>query len=241
MQFTRPFLLTIILLSTSILWAAPQKCPSETTSVPATITGTLEYHPGVYAWYGIRPTQPLCGQKVLQLDLSDNAAFRETHRFVNCEVTATGSLFVPVAESGSTSLGITDAHIQPGKTCKPGQPLPDYSAIPIPPTLHQYKVTATYNPRTFDFSAQAHNGSSGQSLSPWQTYVSDLGNDSRDLQRMYCANGFEASAPKNALGQPDLQANVDPDDSQAIEVAIPTDATVQLSFLCTRSVPAEKQ
>lgn len=241
MQFTRPFLLPIIFLSTSTLWAAPQKCPTETTDVPASITGTLEYHPGVYAWYGIRPAQLVCGQKIIQIGLSDSAAFREAHRFVGCEVTATGNLFVPDTGYWSTPLGITDAHIQPGNTCQQDDPLPDYSAVPIPSTVQHYKVVATYNPKTFAFSAQAHDAASGKPLSPWQTYASDTGNGARDLQRMFCAEGFQASAPKDALGQPDLQANIDADDPQAIEVAIPSDATVQVAFVCTRSKPGKQQ
>jgi hypothetical protein len=150
-------------------------------------------------------------------------------------------LFVPDTGYGSTPLGITDARIQPSPACKPGDPLPDYSAIPIPSTLHRYKVVATYNPKTFDFSAQAFDASSGKSLSPWQTYATDTGNGARDLQRMFCADGFQASDPKDATGQSSLQANTDPDSPEAIEVAIPSDATVQLSFVCTRSASPEKQ
>ncbi|MGC2163789.1 MAG: hypothetical protein WA634_17925 [Silvibacterium sp.] len=230
-----------LILASSFAWAAPQKCPTETTTAPASVTGTLEYHPGVYAWYGIRPAQPVCEQKIIQVGLSDRAAFREAHRFVGCEVTATGNLFVPDTGYWSVPLGITDAHIQPSKACKQGDPLPDYSAVPIPSSVQRYKVVATYNPKTFDFSAQVHDASSGKSLSPWQTYATDTGNGARDLQRMFCAEGFQTSAPKDALGQPDLQANIDPDDPQAIEVAIPTDATVQVSFICTRSRPSKQQ
>ena len=236
MQWTRPLPLIILLLACGTRAASPQKCPTGDAPVsnPASITGTLEYHPGVYAWYGVHPAQSICGQTVVQVELDDKAAFREAHRFIECEVTVTGNLFVPDTGYWSTSLGVTDAHIQPGSSCKPGQPLPDYSAIPIPSSVRSYKVAATYNPKTYDFSAQVHDAS-GKSLSPWQQYVSDLGNGARDLQRMFCAEGFHASAPKDALGQPDLQANVDPDFPGAIEVAIPIDSTVQVSFTCTRS------
>lgn len=225
----------------SVAWAAPQQCPTEDTAadaIPASITGTLEYHPGVYAWYGVTPAQPLCEQKVIQVGLSDKAEFREAHKFVGCEVTVTGNLFVPDTGYWFVPLGITDAHIQPDTTCKQGEPLPDYSSPPLPSTLHRYKVVATYNPTTFDFSAQV-NDASGQPLSPWQRYVSDAGNGGRDLQRMYCADGFRASDPRDALNQPDLQANLDPDSPQAIEVAIPSDAIVHVSFVCTRSTEKE--
>jgi hypothetical protein len=242
MRITWPFPLAIILLAGTTLWAQPQKCPTdEGNDVPASITGTLEYHPGVYAWYGIRPAQPACGQKVIQVGFDDSAAFRDAHRFVACEVTATGNLFVPITGFWSTSPGITDARVQPDTSCKPGEPLPDYSAIPIPSTLRRYKVVASYDPKTLDFSAQAYDASSGKSLSPWQTYASDTGNGARDLQRMYCAEGFLASDPKDASGQSDLQAAVDSDFPQAIAVAIPDDSTqVQLSFICTRSTSAKK-
>ncbi|MGC1359865.1 MAG: hypothetical protein WA826_01705 [Silvibacterium sp.] len=231
----------MIFLASATVWAAPQKCPTETDTpnTPAFIIGTLEYHPGVYAWYGVHPSDPVCGQKVIQVGLSDSAAFREAHRFVGCEVTATGNLFVPDTGYWSTSLGLTDAHIQPGSACQKGDPLPDYSAIPVPPSVYRYKVAATYNPKTEDFSAQVHDAASEKLLSPWQQYVSDVGNGARDLQRMYCAEGFVASAPKDALGQPDLQANIDPDSPDAIEVALPNDSTVQISFVCTRSSPAK--
>jgi hypothetical protein len=242
MQFTRPFPLAIVLLAAAALWAQPQKCPTDTTDVPITITGTLEYHPGVYAWYGVRPAQPICGQKVLQVGFDDSAAFRDAHRFLGCEVAATGNLFVPVTGYWSTSPGITDAHVQPDKSCKQSEPLPDYSAVPIPSAIRRYKVAATYDPKTLDFSAQARDASSGKSLSPWQTYASDAGNGARDLQRMYCAEGFQASDPRDASGQPSLQASVDPDFPQAIAVAIPDDSTqVQISFVCTRSASTKKQ
>lgn len=242
MPFTRSLSLALLLLAAATLHAQPQKCPTETTDVPITITGTLEYHPSVYAWYGVRLTQPICEQKVIQLELGDSAAFRSAHRFVGCEVTTTGNLFVPATGSWSTTLGISDALLQPNQSCKPGDPLPDYSAIPIPSAVRRYKVVATYNPKTFDFSAQAYDASSGKSLSPWQTYASDDGNGARDLQRMYCAEGFLASDPKDAHAQPDLQSNVDPDFPGAIEVAIPDDTTpVQLSFTCTRSASTNKQ
>jgi hypothetical protein len=235
MRLTRPLPLAIIFLATASLWGSPQSCPTESTDVPASITGALEYHPGVYAWYGVRAAQPVCGQKVIQVGLSESAAFREAHRFVGCEVTATGNLFVPGTGYWSTSLGITDAHIQPGSTCQQGKPLPDYSAIPIPSSVRSYKIVTTYDPKTFDFSAQVHDASTGKSLSPWQQYVSDVGNGARDLQRMYCAEGFLASDPRDALAKPDLQANIDPDSPQAIEVALPNDSIVQVSFVCTRS------
>jgi hypothetical protein len=240
MRFTRFLPPLLLLLAATTLRAQTQTCPTDNgPDVPASITGTLEYHSGVYAWYGLRPAQPVCGQNVVQVGLSDGAEFREAHRFVGCEVTATGNLFVPDGGSWSTLLGITEAHIQPGPACKPGEPLPDYAAIPIPSTLHRYKVTATYNPKTETFSAQAFDASSGKSLSPWQRYASDTGNGGRDLQRMFCADGFSASNPKDAVNQPDLQANVDPDSSQAIEIAIPDDTTpVQVSFTCTRSASA---
>ncbi len=242
MPLPRLFPLTLILLATT-LRAQPQKCPDEATSItiPATINGTLEYHPGVYAWYGLRPSQPACGQKVIQLGFDDHAAFLAAHRFIGCEVTATGNLFVPNTGYWSTPLGITDARIQPDKSCKPGDSLPDYSAIPIPFTLRKYKIVATYDPKTFDFSAQAFDPS-GKPLSPWEAYANDIGNGARDLQRMFCANGFSASDPKDASGQPSLQANVDPDDPSAVEVAIPDDTTpVHVSFTCTRSAAAGKE
>ncbi|MFZ0664020.1 MAG: hypothetical protein WAM66_15130 [Acidobacteriaceae bacterium] len=229
----------LIALSSATLWAAAQQCPTENTDVPASVTGALEYHSGVYAWYGLRPTHPVCGQKVIQLGLNDKGEFRAAHQFVGCEVTVTGNLFVPDTGYWSAPLGITDAHIRAAKTCKPGKPLPDYSTIPIPSALHRYKVAATYTPKTFTFSAQVHDASSGQSLSPWQRYASDTGNGGRDLQRMFCADGFLASDPKNALNQPDLQANVDPGLPQAIEVAIPSELIVQVSFVCTRSASAK--
>ena len=231
----------LIALAIATLRAVPQQCPTENTDVPASVTGALEYHPGVYAWYGLRPPHPVCGQKVIQVGLVDSAAFRAAHQFAGCKVTVTGNLFVPDTGYWSVPLGMTDAHIQADKTCKRGKPLSDYSSAPIPSTLHRYKVVATYNPKTFDFSAQVHDASSGQSLSPWQRYVSDAGNGGRDLQRMFCADGFLASDSRDALNQPDLQANVDPGLPQAIEVALPNESIVQVSFVCTRSASAKKQ
>jgi hypothetical protein len=242
MQLARRFPSILILLAGTTLRAAPQKCPTETADVPASITGTLEYHPGVYAWYGLRPAEPVCGQKVIQVGFDDPADFRAAHRFLGCQVIAGGNLFVPATGYWSVQLGITDAHVQPDKACKQGDPLPDYSAVPIPSTLRRYKVVAIYNPKTLDFSAQAYDASSGKPLLPWQTYASDTGNGARDLQRMFCAEGFAASDPKDASGQPNLQANVDADFPQAIEVAIPDETTiVQISFVCARTSPGTKQ
>lgn len=239
MPSTRPLSLAIILLAGTILRAQPQQCPTETKDVPTSIAGTLEYHPGVYAWYGVLPAQPVCGQKVIQAGFDSSAEFREAHQFIGCEVTVTGNLSLPTTGYWSAPLGITDAHVQPGKTCKQGQPLPDYSAVPIPAAVRRYKVVASYDPKTEIFSAQAFDAA-GKPLSPWQAYTSDLGNGSRDLQRMFCADGFVASDPKDTSGQPDLQANVDPD-LRAIEVAIPNDSVVQVSFVCTRSASAKHE
>lgn len=241
MRFTQPLSLALVFLAGAPLWAQPQKCPTESTDIPASITGILEYHPGVYAWYGLRPAQPLCGQKVIQLGFDDSADFRAAHRFLGCQVTASGNLFVPATGYWSAQLGITDAHVQPDATCKLGEPLPDYSAVPIPATLHRYRIVASYDPKTETFSAQSYDTTSGKPLSPWQTYATDSGNGARDLQRMFCADGFVASDPKDAQGKPNLQANADPDFPQAIEVAIPNDSSVQLSFVCNRTGPAPKQ
>ncbi|HEX4068356.1 MAG TPA: hypothetical protein VHZ09_20210 [Acidobacteriaceae bacterium] len=237
MQCIRPLSLAILLLATATLSAQPQRCPDQATgtTIPVSVTGTIEYHPGVYAWYGLRPPQSICGQKVVQVGFDDSAAFRQAHRFVGCQVTAAGNLFVPDTGYWSTSLGITDAHLQPDQTCKQSAPFPDYSAIPVPSILRRYKITAAYDPKTFTFSAQAHDTSTGKLLSPSQTYASDRGNGARDLQRMFCAEGFLASDPTDTLGQPDLQANIDPDFPSAIEVAIPSDSVLQVSFVCTRA------
>jgi hypothetical protein len=242
MRLPRLFPLVLLLLASSALRAQPQKCPTDDSlNLPVSITGTLEYHSGVYAWYGVRPIQPLCDQKVIQLGLADSAAFRDAHRFIGCEVTATGNLFVPITGYWSTPLGITDAHLQPGKSCKPGDPLPDYAAIPIPSTLRRYKVVAAYDPKTETFSAQAFDASTGKPLTPWQTYAADAGNGARDLQRMFCAEGFSASDPKDPTGQSSLQANVDPDFPDAIEVSIPdTTTTVNVTFTCTRANSGSK-
>lgn len=241
MQLTRICILTLSFLASGMLWAATQKCPTEETDVPVTIAGTLEYHPGVYAWYGVSPVQSICGQKVIQLGFEDGAAFREAHRFIGCKVIAVGNLFVPDTGYWSAPMGITNAHIHQDQTCKQGGPLPDYSAIPIPSTVQRYRVTANYNPKTLNFSAQARDAASGKSLSPWQTYATDVGNGARDLQRMYCAEGFLASDPKDAFAQPDLQAAVDSDFPQAIDVVLPNNSSVQVSFLCTRSARTKKE
>ena len=238
----RVTLTLLAILFTATLHAQTQKCPAdETSSAPATLTGALEYHPGVYAWYGLRPAQPLCGKSAIQLVFSDSAAFRQTHRFVGCTVTASGNLFIPATGYYTADLAILDAHLTPAPSCKQGSPLPDYSAVPIPASLHRYKVTASYDPKTFIFSAQARDAATGKPLTPWQTYTTDDGNGARDLQRMYCADGFAVSSPTDTAGHPSLQANVDPDFPVAIDVAIPSDATVQLSFTCTRSTAAQNR
>lgn len=241
MRLTPNALFIAMLLAAFSLQAASQQCPTENgPGIATSITGTLEYHPSAYAWYGVRPAQPLCGQQIIQVAFDDTAGFRNAHRFVGCQVTATGNLFLPDTGSWSTSPGLIDAHLQPSTTCKLGQPLPNYAAMPIPASLKQYKITATYNPKTFDFSAQVQD-TAGKPLNPWQQYVTDHGNGARDLQRMFCANGFAASDPKNALNQPDLQSNTDPDFPGAIQVTIPSSAIVQLSFTCTRSASAKDQ
>ena len=263
MQFTRPLSFALIALVNTTAWASQQdrsrlelkqncarlelkqNCARLESMPPSSVAlstgGTLEYHPGVYAWYGIRMDAPYCGQQVIQVGFDDKAEFRAAHRFLGCRVTVTGNLFLPDTGYWSAQLGLTEAHIQPDNACKQGEPLPDYSAVPIPATLRRYRVVATYNPKTLDFSAQAFDTSSGKPLSPWQTYATDSGNGARDLQRMFCADGFLASDPKDAQGQPNLQANVDPDAPQAIEVAIPSDLVVQLSFVCTRTSQGSKQ
>ena len=239
MRLNRPSLLLAVLLATAAPSATAEQCPSDTSQVPATVTGTLEYHPGVYAWYGLRPAQPFCAQKVIRVspgDSRNSAAFRRSHQFIGCEVTANGTLFIPGSGPWYPPMEITDAHLQPGNACKSGEPLPDYSAVPIPSILRRYKVVATYNPKTFDFSAQIYDAFTGKPLSPWQRYATDVGNAGRDLQRMFCADGFSASDPTDPSGQPSLQANVDPDSSDAVEVAIPDSTTiVHLSFVCTRT------
>lgn len=245
MRFTRPSLFFAIVLVAAAPWATAQQCPSDTAQVSATITGTLEYHTGVYAWYGIRPAQPFCAQKVIRIspgESRNSVAFRRAHQFIGCEVTATGTLFIPERGPWYPPMELAGAHIQPGRSCKPGEPLPDYSAAPIPSTLRRYKVAARYNPKTFDFSAQVYDAFTGNPLSPWQRYATDVGNGGRDLQRMFCADGFEASDPQDSSGQPSLQANIDPDAPDAVEVAIPDATTiVQLSFTCTRSSLPSKQ
>lgn len=241
MQFARRFPVILIVLAGSTFPAQPQQCPTETKDVPASVNGTLDYHPGVYAWYGLHPAQPVCGQKVLQVGLDSPAEFREAHRFVGCEVTVSGNLLLPATGYWSVPLGVVDARIRADKTCKQGQPLPDYSAIPIPSTLKRYKIIASYDPKTEIFSAQAYDISSGKSLSPWQAYASDSGNGGRDLQRMFCAEGFVASDPRDTNGKTSLQANADPDFPQAIEVELPNDSIVQVSFVCTRSARTKKE
>lgn len=239
MRFTPPSLLLAILLAALVPSATAQQCPSDTSQVPATITGTLEYHPGVYSWYGLRPAQPFCAQKLIRVspgDSRDSAASRRAHQFIGCEVTATGTLSIPGSGPWYPAMEITGARIQPASTCKLGEALPDYTAIPIPSSLRRYKVVATYNPKTFQFSAQVYDAFTGNPLSPWQRYATDAGNGGRDLQRMFCAEGFEASDAQDSSGQPSLQANIDPDSPDAVEVAIPDSSTmVQLSFTCTRS------
>lgn len=245
MSSARPSQLLLILLATSAPWAIPQQCPSDTSQIPATVTGTLEYHPGVYDWYGLRPAQPFCAQKVIRISPGDgrnSAAFRRAHQFIDCEVTATGTLSIPGSGPWYPAMEITDAHILPSSACKHGEPLPDYTTIPIPSALRRYKVVATYNPKTFQFSAQVYDAFTGNPLSPWQRYATDAGNGGRDLQRMFCAEGFEASDAQDSSGQPSLQANIDPDSADAVEVAIPDSSTVvQLSFVCTRTNLGAKQ
>jgi hypothetical protein len=235
MKLTRPLLFAFILLSGKVLWAAPQKCPTETTDVSTSITGQFEYHPGVYGWYGLRPAQPICGQRVIQLGLDNNTAFRQAHRFVGCQVTATGNLFVPDTGYWSTSLGMTHAHIQPGNACKPGQALPDYSAVPIPSALQRYKVIANYDPKTEIFSAKVYEAASDKPLTPWQRYATDSGNGGRDLQRMFCAADFLASNPVVVIPH-GLQVDVDLDLPQAVDVVLENDSSVHVSFTCARAV-----
>lgn len=222
------------------LWALPQKCPTDSGGVPVSVTGTLEYHPGVYGWYGLRTTIPVCRQKVISVGMGSSAEFRETHRFANCRVTVTGKLLFPDTGYWSTMLAITGAHIQATKDCKQGKPLPDYSTIPIPPTLRIYKVTASYNPKTYLFSGHIHDASTGKLLAPWQTYVSDSGNGARDFQRMYCAEGYTASNPKSVT-QMQNEPTIDNDMPRAIDVVVEDTNTVEVSFECRRSHPVKTE
>lgn len=232
-------LCALIALSSTTLWAAPQVCPTESTDVPISITGALEYHPGVYDWYGLRTTVPVCGQEVISVGLGSSVAFRETHRFAQCKVTVTGKLIVPVTGYWSTALAITEAHIQPAKNCKQGKPLPDYSAIPIPSGVRAYEVTASYDPSTYLFFARVHDALSGRLLSPWQSYISDSGNGARDLQRMFCAEGFTASQPKS-ITHLQIEPTVDSDMPRAIDVELEDNShTLEVSFTCNRSHSAK--
>lgn len=142
---------------------------------------------------------------------------------------------VPATGYWSAPLGVTESHIQSSKSCKQGVPLPDYSAIPIPSTVKSYKVTATYNPKTYFFMARVSDAVSGKSLSPWQTYVSDAGNGARDLQRMFCAEGFIASNPESTTNS-QIELGAEDDMPRAIEVMLQDDSSLQrVSFVCSRS------
>lgn len=224
----------LLALTSASLCAASQTCPTESTDVSASLTGTLEFHPGVYAWYGLRTPTRICGQRVVSIGLGDSAVFRETHRFVGCTVAISGKLMVPDTGYWSTPLGLIEPHIQPEKSCIQGKPLPDYSAISIPSTVENYQVTAIYDPSTYLFSANARDASTGKLLSPWQTYVTDSGNGARDLQRMFCAEGFTASQPKQVT-QTQNEPTIDSDMPRAIDVLIADTSVVQVSFVCRRS------
>jgi hypothetical protein len=219
--------------SNFLLAAVPQKCPTETSDVAASITGTLEYHPGAYAWYGVRTAQPVCGEKIIQIGFSNSAQFRESHQWTGCQVTVTGSLMVPVTGYWTASLGMTEAQVKPETSCKSNTPLPNYASEPVPASLKVYRVTAIYEPKTTIFTAEAREIPSGKLLTPWQRYASDSGNGARDILRMSCADGFVASNPTG--GSKLLFPLTTDDDLNAIVLGLSDDSTKQqITYICTR-------
>jgi hypothetical protein len=232
------FVLTCGVLATEVSphWASAQKCPSDNppSDVPATLAGTLEYHPGVYAWYGVITPQPVCGEKTIQIGFNENAAYREAHRWVGCEVTVTGKLMIPVTGYWSTPLGLTEASVKPKAGCTAGEAMPNYSKIQIPPAVTKYKVIAEYDPATTIFTAQAIDFPSGKPLEPWQAYTSDMGNGARDLQRIFCADGFVASSPQGE-GNAKVSLGSADDMPGAIALELEDNSPRQeVRFTCTR-------
>jgi Domain of unknown function (DUF4431) len=217
------------LLFLAIVWLAPvasaQSCPVSSTGEAADVSvlhGTLVSHHELRDWLGLALDRPECGEKEVQLVLSDSEAKRRAESFRGCKVTATGKLYYGQTGYYSANVAISIDDLKHDASCHPVAVEPDPAASNIPRDIHRYFASIKV-----DFRGKGHvtvevwkDSERSAPLRPWGAYVNYLLNGAADVIHVGCRDGFRwkdvSLIPKSSRGPvegPEEMAGVDLNDS----------------------------
>jgi hypothetical protein len=204
----------VLLLSCKDMRA--QVCPSEYGSKakePSTLHGKLIYNEDLRQWHELKLDKETCDWESVEV-VSGKMDMKQVHRYCDCGVTITGSLFIPITGYYSLGLAMDVDKILSDEGCKPYPNQPDLSKVQIPKNVRSYEVTIQVDYRSkgsIDVKVRPTKKSTAL-LKPWQAYANYFLTGSRYGIWFDCADGFEM-----------IKANQIPKIDREIFVSMPGD------------------
>lgn len=157
--------------------ASAQQCPraasagADTRSRAEVLQGRLTHHDGIRSWFELTLDRPVCGQKSIQVTVSDDN-WKSVERVRGCRVESYGK--IDFSPTGYYSLDLYQyaTRVKPVGACVRQRPFADYSNVRPDKRVRSYRVAMHVDYRPGDHPVIFRVTSGRTILHPWRAYAS---------------------------------------------------------------------
>lgn len=206
---TPSFCLLLSLFSLLLLVSTQgQSCPPEDgknldAPAPSSLHGTVRLHDGTRSWISIVPDRETCGENEIELAFGERQNWERAKSFVDCVISARGTIADSVTAYYSSELNIFNPVITPDPTCKPRPVEPNPYKLDLPADLKSYRATVYVDVKhNLPLRGKVWSADGKALITPsWRAYAQPSLNGEEDLD-LSCHEGFTlqsfSSDPSNA-------------------------------------------
>ena len=188
------------------VYCSAQNCPranpvgTSTAFSVLVLTGRLVFHNDLRQWFELRLSNPVCGQKSIELVTGDKG-WTALQVLRGCVVKSYGPIDIPGTGYYSLDLFQNSRKLTSVRSCIRLPPFPDYTKRRPEAYLRKYHVMMRLHYQT-DGPLEVNVASGNRQLRPWQVYASYFLTGGF-VYYAYCGKSFVAENPRGAAeGKP---------------------------------------
>lgn len=188
------FALLLLFITCGASRASAQQCPvtsstgPDTPSRTAALRGRLVHHDGIRNWYELKLDRAVCGQKTIQLTVSDDK-WKRLESVRGCHVVSHGTIGFSPTGYYLLDLFQDAVRVEPVGACVRQRPFIDYSTARPAKGIRSYSVEMHVDYRPGDHPITFHVRHGRKDLHPWQAYASSMLTGGFVLYGL-CGDGF---------------------------------------------------
>jgi hypothetical protein len=171
------FIAALLFLACGAVPASAQHCPhavspgAETSSAARALQGQLTHHAGIRDWYELKLDRAVCGQRLIQVTVSDDR-WERLERLRGCRVQSWGKIDFSPTGYYSLDLFQNVTRLRPVGACVQQPLFPDYSKVRPDRHVRSYRVAMHVDYRPGDHPVMFTVRGGRRALHPWQAYAS---------------------------------------------------------------------